>query len=380
MSTSAPSGGPGRQPKHLENISAAIHAAMVKVDRLRCHPTPQASMRGTLGGGCGSANPSGTLHPKSASNPSAARAALQVSGRCGASAGSRGTIGAPPCRMHSSPGTVASSAMSGSDPVPSGSGREAATSSTTASQAAAQHAPTQADMNLCMLEDVSPRRELTPRKQVDAALGSLASVGGIAGEAEMEDERPGGERPPCGDKREQPPPTRRMQSPFRRTRPVPDGGVRSILERLQLEDSSSRYLPGYEEMGQPQALPAPPPNLTPGLPQKTAAPTTCKKQSWRSGAPPATLGHDAEAHAVAKKQSWKNGSPSLTTDRDLEKCAGLPCTVMQNWKTNAPPSPAWGLKHPEISAGPVAHAVVPQQVVEATAEPEEEESEPEYTL
>lgn len=36
-------------------------------------------------------------------------------------------------------------------------------------------------------------------------------------------------------------------------------GRLSKLQQLQMQDSSSRYLPGYEETGMPQVLPAPPP-------------------------------------------------------------------------------------------------------------------------
>lgn len=43
-----------------------------------------------------------------------------------------------------------------------------------------------------------------------------------------------------------------------------EGTALSKLEQLQLQDASSRYLPGYEESGQPQVLPAPPPKNQPG--------------------------------------------------------------------------------------------------------------------
>lgn len=41
------------------------------------------------------------------------------------------------------------------------------------------------------------------------------------------------------------------------------GGLLTKLQKLQLEDSSTRYLPGYEESGHPQVLPAPPPKIHP---------------------------------------------------------------------------------------------------------------------
>lgn len=65
-------------------------------------------------------------------------------------------------------------------------------------------------------------------------------------------------RAPSAEVAVEEPPRCRTRSPMRRVKPLPDGAMRSILERLQLEDSSSRYLPGYEESGQPQSLLAPP--------------------------------------------------------------------------------------------------------------------------
>lgn len=100
-------------------------------------------------------------------------------------------------------------------------------------------------------------------------------------------------------------------SPFRRMRPMPDGGVRSILERLQLEDSSSRYLPGYEEMGRPQALPAPPPSNTPGArpssPGRASRPGSPSQQrrALRSEAGP------QEGRSAEGKRSWRHAPPPM---------------------------------------------------------------------
>jgi len=106
--------------------------------------------------------------------------------------------------------------------------------------------------------------------------------------------------------------TRRNASPFRKTRPVADGGtVKSILEQLQLEDSSSRYLPGYEETGVPQELPAPAPGERGSTPIRGAAMSSCGgigKQSWKHGAPAPVF--EAPSAPRARKKAWSGAPPS----------------------------------------------------------------------
>jgi len=64
-----------------------------------------------------------------------------------------------------------------------------------------------------------------------------------------------------------------------------DGAILSKLEQLQLQDSSSRYLPGYEESGKPQILPAPPPKNQP-TPWKECSPASSENENPELLPPP----------------------------------------------------------------------------------------------